>query len=75
MDNAEHTQDLDQSNNDSDLGNQVDEAIKSQEESVERSKPPPTTSPVQRGVEGIDRLKVLSHGDPKGFAKGTKTWT
>ncbi len=47
-DNAEHTQDLDQSNNDSDLGNQVDEAIKSQDESVERLEPPPMTSPVRR---------------------------
>ncbi len=47
-DNAEHTQDMDQSNNDSDLGNQVDEAIKSNDESEERLEPPPITSPVRR---------------------------
>ncbi len=29
----------------------------------------------QYGVESIERQKVLSHGDPKGFAIKTKTWT
>ncbi len=50
-DNAEHTQDPNESNNDSNLGqeeNEVDEATKSNDESEERLEPPPITSPVRR---------------------------
>ncbi len=50
-DNEEHTQDSDESNNDSNLGqeeNEVDGAIKSNDESEERLEPPPITSPVRR---------------------------
>ncbi len=50
-DNAEHTQNSDESTNDSNLGqeeNEVDEAIKSNDESEERLEPPPITSPVRR---------------------------
>ncbi len=50
-DNAQHTQDSDESNNDSDLrkkGNQVGEATKSNDGNEERLEPPPNTSAVRR---------------------------
>ncbi len=69
-DNAEHTQNSDEPINDSDVGkteNQVEDATKSNDESEERLEPHRLHP--QYGVEDIDRLKVLYHGDPKGFAK------
>ncbi len=51
--------------------NQVDEAIKSNNESEERLEPPPIASTVRR--RRYRPTEGLSLGDQKGFAKGKKT--
>ncbi len=70
---AEQTQGSVESINYSDIGNkenQVDEAIKSNDESQERLEPPPIASTIRR--RGYRPAEGLFLGDPKGFGKEKK---